>query len=143
MATSTATTGGSTRTPAQTFGLVFGAVYALVGILGFFVADSFTGGQASDKLILFPVNHMHNIVHLLIGGLLLLGSTRPDLARTMNLVNGVLLAVVAVLGFMSVVTPELINDRGVSDDFLHLATAILAIYFGTAGAAGTTPATTA
>ncbi|MGH2808906.1 MAG: DUF4383 domain-containing protein [Actinomycetota bacterium] len=140
--TSTATTGGA-RTPAQTFGLIFGAVYVLVGILGFFVADSFTGGQAADKLILFPVNHMHNIVHLLIGAALLFGSTRADLAKTINLVVGVAYALVAVLGFMGVVTPELINDRGVADDFLHLATAILAIYFGTAGASAPTPATTA
>src|SRR3712207_1992220 len=104
MATRT-TTGGSARTPAQTFGLIFGAVYVLVGILGFFVASSFTGGSADDKLILFPVNHMHNIVHLLIGAALLFGSTRADLAKTINLVVGVAYALVAVLGFMGVVTP--------------------------------------
>ena len=130
----------SARTPAQLFGLVFGVVYVLVGIAGFFVADSFTGGQASDKLIFFPVNHMHNIVHLAIGGALLFGSSRADLARTVNLVVGIVYALVAVLGFLGVVTPELINDRGVSDDFLHLGTAILAIYFGTAGATTATPA---
>ena len=121
------------RTPAQLFGLVFGAVYVLVGLAGFLAADQFTGGQAGDKLIVFPVNHMHNIVHLLIGGALLFGSTKADLAKTVNLVVGVAYALVAVLGFMNVITPELINDRGVADDFLHLGTAILAIYFGTAG----------
>ena len=130
-----------TRTPAQMFGLIFGAAYALVGVAGFFVADQFTGGQASDKLIAFPVNHMHNIVHLLIGGALLFGSTRAELAKSINLIVGIAYALVAVLGFMGVVTPELINDRGVADDFLHLATAILAIYFGTAGATATRPAT--
>lgn len=130
----------TTRTPAQLFGLVFGAVYVLVGIAGFFVASEFTGGQAGDKLIVFPVNHMHNIVHLLIGGALLFGSTRADLAKSVNLIVGVAYALVAVLGFMEVITPDLINDRGVADDFLHLATAILAIYFGTAGAAAPRPA---
>ena len=134
------TTTGTTRTPSQTFALVFGAVYVLVGILGFFVADQFTGGQASDKLILFPVNHMHNIVHLLIGGALLFGSSRADLAPRVNLIVGVAYALVALLGFLGIITPELINDRGVADDFLHLATAILAIYFGTAGATTTRPA---
>ena len=130
----------SARTPAQMFGLIFGAVYVLVGIAGFFVADSFTGGQASDKLIFFPVNHVHNIVHLAIGGALLFGSTRADLARSVNLIVGIVYALVAVLGFLEVITPELINDRDVADDFLHLATAILAIYFGTAGATTATPA---
>lgn len=130
----------TTRTPAQMFGLVFGAVYVLVGIAGFFVASEFIGEAPGDKLIVFPVNHMHNIVHLLIGGALLFGSTRADLAKTVNLVVGVAYALVAVLGFMDVITPELINDQGVADDFLHLATAILAIYFGTAGATATRPA---
>ena len=130
----------TTRTPAQLFGLVFGAVYVLIGILGFFVAKEFIGGNEADKLILFPVNHMHNIVHLLIGGALLFGSTRADLARTINLGVGIAYALVAVLGFVNVITPELINDRGVADDFLHLGTAILAIYFGTAGSDTTRPA---
>ena len=124
----------SAKTPAQMFGLVFGAVYVLIGIGGFFVADQVTGGQASDKLILFPVNHVHNVVHLVIGGALLFGSSRADMAPKVNLVVGITYAVVAVLGFVNVITPELINDRGVADDFLHLGTAILAIYFGSAGA---------
>ena len=130
----------SARTPAQMFGLVFGVVYVLVGIAGFLVAHSFTGGQASDKLLVFPINHMHNIVHLAIGGALLFGSSRADLARTVNLGVGIVYGLVAVLGFLGVITPQLINDRGVADDFLHLGTAILAIYFGTAGATAPNPA---
>ena len=130
----------TTRTPAQLFGLVFGAVYVLVGIAGFFVASEFIGEAPDDKLIVFPVNHMHNIVHILIGGALLVGSAKAATAKTVNLVVGIAYALVAVLGFMNVVTPDLLNDQGVADDFLHLATAILAIYFGTAGAASTRPA---
>ena len=136
-----ATTGpATTRTPAQLFGLVFGAVYVLVGIAGFFVASEFIGEAPDDKLIVFPVNHMHNIVHLLIGGALLVGSAKAATAKTVNLIVGVAYALVAVLGFMDVVTPDLLNDQGVADDFLHLATAILAIYFGTAGATTPRPA---
>jgi tryptophan-rich sensory protein len=135
-----ATRPASTRTPAQLFGLVFGVIYVLVGIAGFFVASEFIGEAPDDKLIVFPVNHMHNIVHILIGGALLFGSTRADLAKSVNLIVGIAYALVAVLGFIGVVTPDLINDQGVADDFLHLATAILAIYFGTAGADATRPA---
>lgn len=124
------------------FALVFGAVYVLVGIAGFFVASEFIGEAPGDKLIVFPVNHMHNLVHLAIGAALLFGSTRADLARTINLGVGIAYALVAVLGFLSVITPDLINDQGVADDFLHLATAILAIYFGTAGASTTGAAST-
>lgn len=53
-----------TRTPAQTFALVFGAVYALVGLAGFLVTgfDNFAGETFDDKLIIFSVNPLHNIV---------------------------------------------------------------------------------
>ncbi|HET7483516.1 MAG TPA: DUF4383 domain-containing protein [Actinomycetota bacterium] len=125
------------RTPAQFYALVFGAIYALVGIVGFFVSgQSFLNGTADEKLIAFPVNYMHDIIHLAIGAVLLFAASRADLAKTMNLVVGVVLLLVAVLGFMGVLTPTLINDHGVADDFLHLATGLLAVYFGTAGARG-------
>ena len=133
----------TSRTPAQMFALVFGVIYLLVGIAGFFVATELTGGSPDDKLIAFPVNHLHNIIHLVIGGSLIFGSTRADLAKTMCLANGIVLALVAVLGFLNLdFMKTLINDHGAADDFLHLATAILAIYFGTAGS-GTTTAPTA
>jgi hypothetical protein len=132
----------SSKTPGQLFALIFGVVYLLVGILGFFVAKDFFGGNEADKLIAFPVNHMHNIIHLLIGGALIYGSRTAALAKQINLGVGVVLALVAVLGFIGVLTPDLINDHGVADDFLHLGTAIFALYFGTAGGTEAAPATT-
>ncbi len=129
-------------TPAQQFGRIFGVVYIAVGVAGFFVASKFIGEAPDDILIAFPVNHMHNIIHIVIGLGLLVGFSRADLAPKMNLAVGIVLALVAVLGFIGVLTPELINDQGVADDFLHLGTAILAIYFGTAGATSTGAAST-
>ena len=54
--------------PVQRFAQVFGAVYVLVGLLGF----AFTGFAnfavaSDDKLLLFGVNPLHNIVHLAVG----------------------------------------------------------------------------
>ena len=124
------------RTPAQFYALVFGAVYALVGVVGFFVSSqSFTGGQAGDKLIAFPVNYLHDIIHIAIGAALLFGASKAATAKTVNLGVGVVLLLVAVLGFLDLdLMHTLINDHGVADDFLHLATGLLAVYFGTAGA---------
>lgn len=136
-------TAGTARTPGQTFALVFGAVYLLVGILGFFVADSFTGGDESDKLILFPVNHLHNLVHLAIGALWLMGSRTAAAAKQMNMLIGVVYVLVAVLGFLGLgFMADLlnINSAGSADNFLHLASGALALYFGTAGAGGGTHA---
>lgn len=135
MATHTAT--APTRTPAQLFALAIGAVYLLVGLLGLFVTDNFAGGQADDKLILFRVNHLHNIVHLALGGIWLAASTRADLARTANLGLGLVLLLVAALGFaMPNLMTDLLNigGRAAPDNWLHLVTGAVSVYFGTAGA---------
>ncbi|MGH2694973.1 MAG: DUF4383 domain-containing protein, partial [Actinomycetota bacterium] len=55
------------RSPAQLFALVFGVVYLAVGVLGLFFADEFTKGSPDDELIIFRVNHLHNIVHIALG----------------------------------------------------------------------------
>lgn len=137
-------TAGTMRTAGQTFALVFGVIYLLVGLAGFFVADDFTGGSTDDKLILFPVNHLHNIVHLAIGVLLIAGSRTVAQAKGMNTLVGVVLLLVAILGFLGLdFMHDLLNihSSGSADNWLHLGTGALAVYFGTAGAGpATTPA---
>lgn len=127
----------TTRTPGQIFALAFGAVYFLVGILGFFVAKEFTGGSANDKLIIFPLNHLHNLVHVGVGALWLVGSSQPLLARNVNLLIGVVYLLVAILGFTGIdLMHTLLNIHSPSsaDNFLHLVSAALPLYFGSVGA---------
>lgn len=128
----------STKSPAQMFALVFGAVYALVGVLGFFVAKEFTGGSVDDKLILFPVNHLHNIVHLAIGAAWLVASRTHAMAKSVNVAIGAVYLLVALLGFTGIdIMQTLLNIHtpGDADNFLHIVSGALALYFGTAGAA--------
>lgn len=123
------------KTPAQMFALVFGVVYLLVGILGFILAP-----DEGDKLLgVFQVNMLHNIAHLGVGALLLFGSRAHATAKQFNLIVGVLYGLLTILGLANVVidAPDGLLDANDADDFLHLATAVLAIYFGTAGAEGT------
>ena len=50
---------------ARRFAQVFGAVYVLVGVLGFvFTGLSDFAAPSDDKLILFGVNPLHNLVHI-------------------------------------------------------------------------------
>ncbi|MGH2788829.1 MAG: DUF4383 domain-containing protein [Actinomycetota bacterium] len=128
---------GAPRSPAQTFALVFGSVYVLVGLLGFFVADAVTGGSANDKLIVFPVNHLHNVVHLAIGGAWLVAARSSGIARSVNAIIGSVYLLVALLGFTGIdLMRTLLNIQGSgdADNFLHLASGALSLYFGTAGA---------
>lgn len=132
------------RSPAQMFALVFGAVYTLVGVLGFFVAGTVTGGSVDDKLILFPVNHLHNVVHLAIGLAWIVAARTHAWAKGVNVLIGATYLLVALLGFTGIELMHTllnIHTSGSADNFLHLVSGAAALYFGTVGAARTRGAT--
>ena len=115
------------KTPTQTFALVFGAVYILVGLLGF-VMDPILG--------IFNVNALHNIVHLAIGAAWVFSSKDHATAKTVSLVIGVAYLLVAVLGFVAKdLMADLLditdNAKGMADNILHLVSGALGVYFGT------------
>ena len=111
---------------ARSFAIVFGAVYLLVGLLGLVLPSPLLG--------IFGVNLLHDIVHLAVGGLWLAaafaGVFRADSPRRASQLIGIVYLVVAVLGFA---LPDLMYRLLVidmPDNFLHLGTAVLALYFG-------------
>lgn len=112
--------GTGTRSVNQIVALVFGAVYTLVAILGFFVAETFAETDDEQLLGIFEVNHLHNIVHLVIGLVLLAASRRHDLARTANLAIGVVYVVVGIVGFLVEGTDANILALNNADQWLHL-----------------------
>jgi hypothetical protein len=58
----------ATRHPSQLLALAIGAIYTLVGILGFLVTGLEDFAAETDKTLLgFELNPLHNIVHLAIG----------------------------------------------------------------------------
>jgi Domain of unknown function (DUF4383) len=133
-----------TRTPAQMFALVFGVVYLVVGIIGFAVTgfDSFAGETYDDELIIFAINPLHNVVHILLGAVWIGAASTHANAKLVNLAFGAVLLLVAVLGLVGALNFLAIEDASSPDNYLHLATAVLALYFGTAGAEGGTRAAT-
>jgi hypothetical protein len=141
-----ATTRAARWTPAQRFAFLFGVVYFVVGLAGFPVTGTgdFAGHQHHHTLLIFSVNPLHNVVHLVLGLAWLAGSARHRTARAVNLALGVVLGLVTVLGFAGGM--DLLGMSGLSDpdNFLHLATATLSLYFGSVAAGtpvrGETPA---
>ena len=138
-------TTSTAKSPAQTFALVFGAVYLLVGVAGFIVTgfDNFAGKTYDDVLILFPVNPLHNIVHIAVGALWLGSAARHASAKSVNMLIGIVYGLVTILGFAGALKFLAIEGPGSADNFLHLASAGLALYFGSVGAEGSTRTTTA
>ena len=130
--------GTTAKTPAQLFALVFGVVYLLVGIVGFAVTgfDNFASAQGEEKLLFFELNPMHNIVHIAIGALWIGASKTHASAKSTNLLIGVVYGLVALLGFLDVDFVGKLLNLNDADNFLHLGSAALALYFGTVGAEG-------
>ena len=119
----------------STLATVFGVVFLLVGVLGFVAAPpppdalplAMNHGHGM-LLDLFPVNTLHNIVHLLFGALGLLAARAAVMsARGYFQFLAVAYAVLAVLGILPATqtTFGLIPIYG-NDVWLHASIAIVA-----------------
>ena len=106
-----------------------GAVFLLVGILGFipgittsYGEMSFAGPESEAKLLgLFQVSILHNIVHLLFGVAGLAMARRSDTARNYLIGGGVIYLILWIYGLVVDKTSSAnfvpVND---ADNWLHL-----------------------
>ena len=113
---------------ARMFALVFGVVYVLVGLLGFTASAT----MADAKLLgLFPVNLVHNLVHIAIGVWGLLSYRSLTGATTYARGLAIVYAVLTILGIIPA-TNRLFGLAPLygNDIWLHALTAVIAAYFG-------------
>jgi hypothetical protein len=130
--------------PAQRFAAAFGLVYLAVGIAGFAVTGfQDFAGHDHHTLLIFAVNPLHNVIHVVLGAAWLIGCRRHSSARVVNLTLGVVLGLVTVLGFFGGMGLLGMSGLADPDNFLHLATATLALYFGSVAAGAPAPRDTA
>ena len=115
---------------------LFGVVLLLIGVLGFV-----TTGMSMDsdmatapKLLgLFPVNALHNVVHLLFGVWGLLASRTAAGAVQFAKIGGGIYVGLAILGLVAPTTFGLIPIGG-NDIWLHGLVGVMLLYVGlTAG----------
>ena len=108
--------------------LVFGLVFAVVGICGLLVPGGMgmTADMATAPMLLglFPVNLLHNIVHLLFGAWGLMASRSFSGAKSYCQIGGVVYIILAVLGFVAPTTFGLIPIGG-NDIWLHAVLGIV------------------
>ena len=106
---------------ARTVAAVFGAVYLLVGIVGFVIDSPLLG--------LFETNALHNIVHILLGAILLYGSMSTTAAIQTTRGVGAVLVVLGILGFFAADGFGLVPLGG-NDIWLHLASGAILVATG-------------
>lgn len=119
--------------PNRLVATVFGAVYLLVGLLGFAVTGGvgFIATEGGLLLGIFEVNPLHNIAHLLIGGALLVaGLANARAAKGVNTTVGAVYLLLGIVGFFLTGTAANILALNVPDHFLHLASAVVLLGVG-------------
>ena len=145
MATHTST-GMATRTNVQKASLAVGAVFLLVGILGFVpgITANFDqlhfAGHHSEALLLglFQVSALHNIVHLLFGaaGIAMAGSAAQS--RNYLLVGGAIYLVLWLYGLLiGHETAANFVPVNTADNWLHFVLGAAMIGLGVALSRGT------
>ena len=98
---------------ARTVSAVLGAVYALLGVVGFIVDGPVLG--------LFDVNELLNLIHVIVGGVLLYGATSTSTAIGVSRRVGIALILLGLLGFVAA-DGFGVMPLGGNDIWLHLAT---------------------
>ena len=121
------------NSPNRIVATVFGAVYVLVGLLGFAVTGGvgFIATEGGLLLGVFQVNPLHNIAHILIGGALLVaGLMSAAAAKAVNTTVGAVYLLLGIVGFFLAGTAANILALNTADHFLHLASAIVLLGVG-------------
>ena len=105
---------------------IFGWVFVLVAVWGFFVTGTSmeAGPDAPAILGLFQVNVLHNLAHLILGIWGILAARSFDGAKTYARIAGVLYLLLAVLGLVDPTTIGLIPLGG-ADIALHAVLGII------------------
>lgn len=119
---------------------IFGIVFLLVAILGFVTTGMSMEAdpETAPKLLgLFPVNVLHNVVHLAFGLWGWAAARSFAGAKSYLTIGGALYAVLAVLGFVVPDTFGLIPIGG-NDIWLHAVLAVAMLAAGLTARARTT-----
>jgi hypothetical protein len=134
MTASAGNTNTGARTWPQLLALIIGAVYLLVGIVGFFVTgfDDFFGHDTNETILGFEVNPFHNVVHILIGAAGLALARTLAGARTYGWLLAVGYGATFVYGLFAVGQTWDFLSLNWADNWLHLVSALagLAIALG-------------
>ena len=123
------------QSPNRLLGVVFGIVYLLIGVLGFFVTSgtAFIATSGPKLLGLFEINPLHNVAHLIIGAAVLIAALSG--ARAAKAVNTTVGAVYLLLGIVGLLIAGGNNPLNIlaingADNVLHFATAVVLLAVG-------------
>ncbi|MEN9523971.1 MAG: hypothetical protein RL536_40 [Candidatus Parcubacteria bacterium] len=105
--------------------LVFGIIFLVVGVLGFF---------SNPLLGVFDVDTLHSVIHVVFGLILVVVGTKSSSAAATTLVwVGVIYLLLAVVGFLQGDTVLGIIPVNSADNWLHLVLGAVILLLGWSG----------
>jgi hypothetical protein len=119
---------------AKTAALAIGAIFILVGLLGF-IDNPIIGD--SDKAI-FHADTLHNWVHIISGVLfVLVALASPASASMVLILFGIVYTIIGIVGFISIGSGGMGKVLGFlhvngADNFLHVALGVIILFAGIA-----------
>ena len=124
-------------TSQQKITLGFGIFYVLIGVLGFVPGITVPTDQPGQGLLLgiFAVNAIHNIIHLVAGGVLVWGGMTAGFTTTANKVMAVVFLLLVPVSLIAPIAEGV--SINLADTLLHLASALLTGYLGFIAGRGT------
>ena len=128
MSTDSPRTGTRGMTWPQLASMVIGAVYALIGVIGFVVTgfENFFG-HTGQTLLGFEINGMHNVVHLLIGLAGIALARTLSGARTYGWLLAVGYGAAFLYGLFAVGKDWDFLSLNWADNWLHLVSALVGL----------------
>jgi hypothetical protein len=121
------------QSPNRMLGIVFGVVYLIIGILGFVVSNggAFFATSGGKIVGIFEVNTFHNVAHLVIGVVLVIGGLAgARVAKGINSTIGAAYLLLGVAGLFLVNTSANILAINTADNVLHFASAAVLLAVG-------------
>jgi hypothetical protein len=125
--------------------MIFGVVAIILGVLGFTVQGGMQMGDAANAPLLFglfPINLLHNLVHLLLGVWGILAARTFSAAQAYCKLGGMIYLALAVIALIDPTTFGLIPIGG-NDVFLHTVLGVLLVWVGFVSKEETTAAAAA
>jgi hypothetical protein len=119
--------------PNRLLATVIGAIYVVIGVLGFTVTNGggFFATHGSLLLGVFEVNPFHNVAHVVIGAALLMaGLSSLRAAKTVNTIVGTFYLLLGIVGLFLVGTDLNVLALNVPDHVLHFASAVMLLGVG-------------
>jgi hypothetical protein len=119
--------------PNRIVAIVFGALYLIIGALGFTVTTSVGWFDTSGALLFgsLELNLLHNVVHLVVGLVLLLAGLKSvGVSRATNPIVGTAFLAVGIAGLFVIGTPFNILAINAGDTVVNFATAATLLLVG-------------